>query len=189
MEQDKTLTGEQSLEIITKMISTAKGNMKASSFFFLFWGWIVVFASIGHFYLDYFTVYAHPYIVWLVGIPGWIITMLYAYRQANKKRVKTYSDSLIMWTWIGFGFCILIVIFGGSHFGYRITSLIMLFSGLATFINGLIIRFKPLIIGGSSFWIFTPIALVLGIEFAPLVMAVAVIIGYLIPGYMLKKAK
>jgi len=189
MEQEKEFTSAESLEIITKMINKAKGNVKQGSFYFLFWGWLVVIASLGQFYLDRFTDFEHPYMVWLIAIPGWIISMIYGYKQSNKKTVKTYSDNLVMWVWLGFVFSILIIIFGGSYINFQITALILLFSGFATFISGLIIRFKPLIIGGSSFWIFTPIALYLGVHYAPLVMAVAIIVGYLIPGYLLKKAE
>ncbi len=189
MEQNKDLTTEQSLAIITSMIRNAKGNMRDSSFYYLFWGWLVALTSFAQFYLDVYSNFAHPYIVWLIGIPGWVITMIYSFRQGRNESVSTYSDSLVKWIWIGFTFSILIVIFGGSYFNFQITALILLFSGFATFINGLVIRFKPLIIGGASFWIFTPIALYVGVHYAPLIMAVAIIIGYLIPGYILKKSK
>jgi uncharacterized membrane protein len=189
MEQNKDLTTEQSIAIITSMIKNAKGNMQEASFYFLFWGWITVIASVSQFYLDLYTDFAHPYMVWLIGIPGWIITMYYGYKQGKKEAVTTYSDGLIKWIWIGFLFCILIVIFGGKFFNFQITALILLFAGFATFINGLIIRFKPLIIGGASLWVFVPIALYVGVHYAPLVMAFAITVGYLIPGYLLKKSK
>ncbi len=188
MEKETELTSTESLEIITRMIHQTKGNAKEGSFYFLFWGWITVIASLGHFYLDYFTEIQHPYMVWLIGIPGWIISMIYGYKQSGKKKVRSYSDGLIMWTWLSFLFSILIVIFAGSYLNFHITALILLFSGMATFITGLIIRFNPLVIGGSSFWIFSPIAIYLGITYAPLVMAVAVTVGYLIPGYLLRKS-
>lgn len=188
MKQEKEhLTSEESLEIITRMIKTAQGNVKAGAFYFLFWGWIAIIASLAHFYLDMYTDYPAPYMVWLIGIPGWIVTMLYSYKKASAARVKTYSDNLIMWTWIGFGFSILVVIFAGQHINFQITPLIMLFAGLCTFITGLIIRFKPLIIGGSSFWIFTPIAFYLPMVYSPLIMALGIAFGYLIPAYILKK--
>lgn len=189
MNKETELTSEESLKIISKMIKTAQGNVREGSFYFLFWGWIVVIACLGHFYLDYFTDFKQPYMVWLVTIPGWVVTMIYAYKQSGKERVKTYSDSILMWVWLGFMFSILIIIFGGSYFNYRITVLIMIFAGFATFVSGIIIRFKPLIIGGSSFWILAPISLVAGIIYAPLLMALGIVAGYLIPGYMLKKRK
>jgi len=188
MNENKNLTSDESLAIITSMINTAKGNVKRNSFFFLFWGWLVVIASLGEFYLNMFTDFAYPFIVWTIALPGWIISMIYGYKKSEKQAVKTYSDTLVMWTWLGFLFSILVVIFAGGFFNYNITALILLFSGFATFVTGLIIRYKPSIIGGSSLWIFSPIALYVGIDYAPLVMAVAIVVGYLIPGYMIKKS-
>lgn len=186
MEQEKhQLTSEESLEIITRMIRTAQGNVRAGSFYFLFWGWLVVIASAAEFYLTMFTDFNAPYMVWLIGIPGWIVTMLYSYRQSHASRVKTYSDNLITWLWIGFTICIVIVIFAFRN--YQITPVIMLFAGLCTFISGLIIRFRPLILGGSSFWVFAPIAFYLPPVYSPLILSIAVIFGYLIPAYLLKK--
>lgn len=187
MSDKNEFTKDESLAIITQMIQTAKGNVKENSFYFLFWGWLVVIASLGEYYLNFFTDFEHPYMVWLISIPGWIITMIYGFKQSQKERVKTYSDGLVMWTWLGFLFSILIIIFGGVYFNYNITALILILSGFATFVTGLIIRFKPTMIGGSSFWIAAPIALYVGPEHASLVMAVAIIVGYLIPGYMIKK--
>ena len=189
MQQPPTLTHEESIEIIKSMINTAKGNFKASAFYFMLWGWISVLACLSHFYLDAFTNYPHPYIVWLIGIPGWIVTMIYSSKKSKSARVKTYSDDLITWTWIGFGFSVLIIIFAGASINFQITPLVILLSGLCTFITGLIIRYKPLIIGGSSFWLFAPLAFYLPTLYTPLVMAVAIVCGYLIPAYMLKNNK
>lgn len=187
MEQKEQLTQEESLEIITRMINTAKGNVRSGSFYFLFWGWLTVIACAGQFFIDQFTEFEQPYLVWVIAIPGWIITMIYGYKQSGKRRVKTYSDGLIMWIWLGFVFSIINVIVGGAYYNFNIHALILLFAGMATFSTGLIIRFKPLILGGSTFWIFSPIALYLGLAYAPMVTAVAIVVGYMIPGYLLKK--
>jgi hypothetical protein len=63
---------------------------------------------------------------------------------------------------------------------------ILLLAGYPTFISGIVIKFRPLIIGGISFWIMALIAHFAGPSIAPLVVPVAVLAGYLIPGYMLK---
>lgn len=188
-DQKHQLSSEESMEIITRMIKTAQGNVKSASFYFLLWGWITIIASAGQFYLALYTDYHAPYIVWLLAVPGWIITFIYAYKQSQKERVKTYSDSLIMWTWIGFMISILIIIFAGRQVNYQITPLVMLFAGLCTFITGLVIRFKPLIAGGCSFWLLTPVALYLPVTYSPIVMAAGILLGYLIPAYMLKYQK
>ena len=186
-QESKPLSSEESLEIITHMIQAAKGNVKGSSFHFLLWGWVVVVANLGHFYLMEFTSYEHPYIVWLITIPTWVISFIYGYRSLDHKNVKTYSDGLVMWCWLAFTFSIVIIIFSGK-FGHLIPPTILVFAGFAVFMSGLILKFKPLILGGSSFWVFSPVAFHVAPSYALLVSAVAIFTGYLIPGYMLRAA-
>ncbi|MDX1629856.1 MAG: hypothetical protein R3345_14210 [Fulvivirga sp.] len=184
--ENKTLTREESVKVMHSMIIAAQGSVRASSFYFLFWGWIVLAASLGHFLLDQLTE-IEGYWVWLITIPGWIISFIYGYKESKTPRPKTYIEDIVMWTWIGFGLSVLIIILCGAYINYEITAMIMLFAGFSTFITGITIRFKPLIFGGSSFWIFAPITLYLPMKYATLLMALAILVGYLIPGYVLKR--
>jgi hypothetical protein len=65
----------------------------------------------------------------------------------------------------------------------------LLIAGIATTTSGLSIRFKPLVIGGISFFIFSIITTFVSNEYIALFVGVAIICGYLIPGYLLKSAK
>ena len=187
--EEKKLNSEESLEIITRMIHVARGNVRSASFYFLFWGWLGVVGTLGQFLLETQAGYKYPYIIWLISIPGVIITFWYTYKKAKKSRVRTYSDGLIMNTWIGFMGCVIIVIIGGKYFNYQITALIMLFTGFATFISGLVINFRPLYLASILFWILTPVALYVGTTYSPLVMTIAIVAGYLLPAYILRSQK
>ncbi|MEM9855960.1 MAG: hypothetical protein AAF843_01315 [Bacteroidota bacterium] len=188
MESSSKLTSQESLNIITGMIQTAKGNIKIHSFHFLLWGWVIALGNLGHYYLEVFTDYHSPFAVWLITIPAWVASFVYGFKQSKKETVKTYSDGLVMWVWLAFTFSILIIIFSG-HFGALISPLILLTAGMATFMTGIILKFKPLIYGGSSFWIFASIAFHVSSSNSLLVSALAVMIGYLVPGYLLKNSK
>jgi hypothetical protein len=67
-----------------------------------------------------------------------------------------------------------------------ISPYILLLVGFPTFISGIIIRFRPLIIGGICFWIFALLVNFGGPVIGPLGVPVSMIVGYLIPGYILK---
>lgn len=188
MTTDKIQTTEESLAIITAMIRQTKRNVRGGSFHFILWGWVSVIAFTGHFLLETQTDYAHPYIVWLITIPAWIISMWYGRKKSKEEKVRTYGDSLIMWTWIGFSMALIIIIFSGQFFRH-INELVLLLAGLATFNTGLIIRYRPLIIGGSLFWVFAAIALAVPYIYTFPVAALAIVCGYLIPGYMLRKTE
>ena len=187
--EDKVISQEESLEIITRMIKTARGSIKGASFYFLFWGWIVVFGNIGQYLLQELTSYEHPYIVWLIAIPGAIISYWRGSRMSARSKVRTYSGSLVYHVWIGYLPCLLISIFFGSYFNFQITALIMLFTGMATYISGAALNFAPLKLGSVLFWVLAPVALIVGHEYSPIVMTLGIIGGYLIPGYILKNTK
>ena len=63
---------------------------------------------------------------------------------------------------------------------------ILLMAGFPTFISGFLIKFRPLIAGGICFWIIAIVIHFAGPSFYPLGTALAMLIGYLFPGYMLK---
>ena len=65
----------------------------------------------------------------------------------------------------------------------------LLIAGLATTTSGLLIKFKPLIIGGIAFFIFSIATTFVSNEYLSLITGAAIICGYLIPGYFLKSAK
>ena len=68
MEKDeKVLKPEESLKIINDMISSAKSNFRDESFYFLFWGWLVVIANLGEFVITQYTNYPKPYQVWFLN--------------------------------------------------------------------------------------------------------------------------
>lgn len=188
MKTDEIHSTEESLAIITRMIQQTQGNLRSSSFHFLLWGVIATVGFLGQYLLMEFTDYAHPYIVWLIAIPGWIISFVYGKRSSERSGVSNYSDRLIMWTWVAFGITILVVIFSG-RFNELIPPAIMLLSAMATFITGAIVKFKPLLYGAGALWIFAAIALALPPSTGLLVSALAFVAGYLIPGFILRSQK
>jgi hypothetical protein len=187
MESDeKMMTGEESLRIISEMINKTKVNIQQGSFHFLFWGWLIFGCSLAEYYLMNFTGYANHYYVWFLAIPGGIVSMIYGVIKGRKTIVQTYADRLYMWVWYGFLFSFFVLLFIHSESLGTISSYIMMLAGFATFLSGIIIKFKPLIIGGLLFWIIAVIVSFAPPAISPLGMPLAMITGYLIPGYMLK---
>lgn len=184
--QEKQLTGEESLRIITDMINRAKTNVRQGSFHLLFWGWLILFCSLSEYLLLKFTSWASPWYIWYLVIPGALVSLIYGFVKGRREHVHTYADMIYMWTWIGFMFeAILLFIFLIGKYEL-IPSFILLIVGLPAFISGFIIKFRPLILGGISFWIFALVAHFIP-SFAPLAVPVAILTGYLIPGYLLRR--
>ena len=184
--EEKQMSGEESLRIITEMINKTKVNISQGSFHLLFWGWLILVCSIADPLLTKFTSYPHPYYVWFLGIPGGLVSMTYGIIKGRESKVHTYADRLYMWVWMGFLCSFLVLFIIHSKRLDTISQYILMLVGFPTFISGFIIKFKPLIIGGILFWIIAVIVSFTAPSIAPYGMPVAVITGYLIPGYMLK---
>ena len=184
--EGKTMTGEESLRIITEMINKTKVNISQSSFHLLFWGWLIFAISLSEYLLYKFTNFTSPYYIWFFVIPGIFVSIIYGFVNGRKAKVHTYADRLYMWTWIGFLIAAIVLFIIHSKRLDTFATYILLLSGFPTFLSGFIIKFRPLIAGGICFWIIALIVNFAGPSVAPLGMPVAVLFGYLVPGYLLK---
>ena len=188
MEQDeKVMTGEESLRIISEMINRTKVNIRQGSFHLLFWGWLIFFCSLSEYLLYKLTDIANPWNVWLLVIPGSFVSFIYGYVKGKKSPFHTYADMLYMWTWIGFFIAAVVLFIITSDRMESVAPYILTLAGIPTFISGFIIKFKPLIFGSISFWLFALIAYFAGPSAGQLAVPAAMLTGYLIPGYMLKR--
>ena len=188
-DKSEHLTAEQSLALISGMIRQAKGNVSYNSKYFLLWGWCIMLADLGMYGLMRFTDYNRPYLVWLITIPAIAVTIFFAMQEKRETTTLTVVERMIMWMWIVFFFILGPVIAFGYKINYQINPLILLMTAFPTALSGIVLRFKPLIFGGAGFWIFAMLAFVADAQTQPLLGALAMITGYLIPGYLLKQQR
>ncbi len=187
MENDeKMMTGEESLRIITEMLNRTRVNFCLGSFHLLFWGWLILFCSLSDYLMVRFTSVTHHYYVWFLVIPGVFVSMIYGYVSGRKMKVHTYADSVWMWTWMAYILTMIVLFIIHSRSMETVAQYILMLTGFPTFVSGIILRFKPLIVGGIIFWIMTLVVSYGGPAIGPLGVPAAMIFGYLVPGYMLK---
>ena len=188
----KELTKDESLELITQMISQAKHNVTkrgGGSFYFLLWGWVMMLANLGYYLIVTYDLYEYPYIVWFLTIPAAIASMFYGAKKSRKCTVKSHLDRLYSQTWLAVSVGILITLFFMSNVNYNVNAIILVLAGIGTFISGHALRFNPLVTGGIALWVASIIAFNLAPSDQYLVGAIGILAGYLIPGYLLKKAE
>ncbi|NNC82032.1 MAG: hypothetical protein HKN79_00505 [Flavobacteriales bacterium] len=190
MENDRTLDPEESLELISKVIQDNKDNLKQNSFYFLLWGFLVGIACLLHYFLVVSEISFPPYIAWpVLMVAGGIISGVKGYSDSKRVGYETYTGMFTKNLWIGLGISLFIVLFLSSQMGVQPVGLILMISGAGTLITGLNIKFNPLILGGIVLFIgaiatvFVP-----GVEVL-LLCAGALLLGYIIPGLMLRNAK
>ncbi len=183
---EKDLKPEESLKIINDMISSAKINLKEHNFHILFWGYTIALISLTHFITDYFMLLSKPEIVWFLVIPGIFISAIYGYRTGRRKKTFSHINRINSLTWIAFIISYIIIIIFGKEVNYNISELIFVLVGMATFISGTVLKFRPLMFGAIVFWIGSIICFIIPHIYVTLVGFFIVILGFLVPGYMLK---
>lgn len=185
-------TAEQNLQLIEEMIATSKGNLAEGSVFYLIWGWSVFIAASINYYLLNHTDYEHHWIAWPFLMTGaGIISSIVGYKRSKKQRVKTYIDRFMSFLWLSFLITLIVVLYGMSTIGEEaVYPIVIALYGLGTFASGGILKYMPLMIGGVSAWICALIAYHVNFSEQLILINVAILTSYIIPGHLLaKKAK
>ena len=186
MSTTNQMSHEDSLRIIKNMIQSAKNDFEDDSFYYLFWGWLVFVASISN-YVLLLMQYEYASLVWLLMPLGGVGTAIYA-RKANKeKKAKSYVDQFITHASTAFLVSLSIIIFCSPHLQESSYPVIMVLYGIFLYICGSAIEFTPLRIGGVLNWIAALVAFNVSFDIQLLILAAAVLGGYIIPGYLLKR--
>jgi hypothetical protein len=184
--EEKMMTGEESIRIITEMLNKTRVNIRQGIFHLLLWGWMIIICSLGEYILDRYTGFTKPWLIWMLVIPGMFVSMIYGMVNGRRAKIHTYADKIWMWTWFSYLFAMFVLFTIQSGSMGTISAYILLLTGIPTFISGMIIRFRPLIIGGICFWVFALVVAFAGPVIGPLGVPLSMIAGYLIPGYILK---
>lgn len=180
---------QKRLELIEEMIFKAKNRLSENGHLYLFWGWLVLIAGMGHFLLDALTAFQRPYLTWLVLMPlGSIYSVYRGIQMSKHARMKTYADELMAYIWTAFMFAIFILVFfmvreGNYAFSYPV---MLLLYGIPTYISGGALKFRPLIIGGVACWVLAILAFFASQQLQLFLLLGGVVIAWLIPGYMLR---
>ncbi len=188
-ENNNQMSSEESLRIISDMINKTRMNIGQGSFHLIFWGWLILVCSLSDLMLASFTSFEKSWLVWMLTIPGAFVSLIYGYAKGSRQAVYGYAERIYIWLWMGFMVTaiLMFVFFSSEDWTIKIAPLILMLAGFTTFISGVIIKFRPLVIGGISIWIFSLTGIFAGDMIVSLTVPAAMLTGYIIPGYMLKK--
>lgn len=190
METQTELNPKESLELIAETIAKTKENFKYQSFYYLIWGWLVAGASLSQYVLINFTEFEMNYLPWPILMSlGAIITIIYSIRLGRVSQTETYLGNFIKNLWIVLGISFIFMLFISIKLEFWPAPGVLLLAGIGTMVSGLTMKFKPLIFGGIIFAVFTIVTLYFRGPEQLILNAIAIIFGYLIPGYLLKYSK
>jgi len=196
--EKNNLTPEESFDIITKAISNFKMNYKEHAKIFLLWGWMLTLAGFSNFIIlkilhgkeAYNLMGPFSFGNWaLFALIGLIIQFFMLRQIDENKKVYSYLDNYFIKLWQVTAASFFIAIILCMKLGIAPPPIMLLITGLATTTSGLLIKFRPLIIGGMAFFIFSIATTFVSNEYIALITSVAIFCGYVIPGYLLKFAK
>ncbi|HXB10115.1 MAG TPA: hypothetical protein VNW04_23490 [Puia sp.] len=185
---ENELKPSESLQVIMDVIGRTKENIKEHGYLFLLWGWLIAIASILFFLLHTYTtsrLYFLPFPI--LALTGIIVTLVSWSKRAHSSETYIAYYLKRLWQALGLGFIVVVfmnVVKGNPPFPYTI-----LLGGIGTLASGLVLKFRPLTIGGFIFLAMSIASIFVTNAYAPLLQAVAVVTGYLIPGYLLKLSK
>src|SRR5271155_49625 len=105
---ENELTGRESLELITRMITKAKKDYYDTGLSALLWGSVITFCSL----VTFANGYLHWWwlnLVWFLTIAAVVPQIVIAIREARNRKHRAYEDDLMGGIWISFGIAIFIL--------------------------------------------------------------------------------
>lgn len=196
--KSKPIDPKESLEIIQQMIAASRQQFAEKGAYMILWGIMMIVASTANFLIFSLDLENSVRSNWIAGI--WIgfpiiagvISYVIGSRMAKKCTIKTHIGSLLQKMWIGYSINLFLIVFFTIQAEISPIPYILALTGFATSIFGLGVRYKAFIIGGLCFFIFAVLAFWISlypdfVKYQLLIFALAIAIGYLIPGVMLYK--
>jgi hypothetical protein len=187
MENEQTLTGEQSLELITSMINQAKNDYYDTGVSALLWGSVIIFCSLIT-YANHYLNWAALHYVWFLTIAAVVPQVIISIREAKRRGYRSYQSDLIGGVWLSYA--IAIFLFSYLAFALNIQQdapIYLTLFGIPTFATGYGRRFMPMILGGLACWIFAILAVFIHYPDALFLMASGALLAWFIPGLRLRR--
>jgi hypothetical protein len=188
--QDSSFSASDSFQVIESMILQAKNRFSENGFLYLLWGWTVFVCSLGQFILQRMHI-ERPDAIWALTWVAFIIQFVYLARRKKVQKVKTYTDEILSYVWLVF---VVLMVWIGFMLGrilpvsllHYISVFFLILYGMPTVLSGILLRFRPLVIGGIFCWILVLVSLFIQPDYYPLLLTAAVVAAWIIPGYLLR---
>jgi len=186
--QEKIHTPEESVKIIDKMMQLPRHSVKEGYWYFFLFGILVIIASLGHLiFLQ--SNYPQGSAIWSILFIGGIVAAIKSIKDEKNNKAQPVIYSLV---WLAVSFTYVTVLLGTATLHGNayllINPIVFSLAAGATFLSGKMMQFKPFVWGGLLMWLIAIIQLFVGIEIQLVLNIVSVIVGYLLPAYLLKKS-
>jgi hypothetical protein len=196
--ENSNFSPQESLALIESMIQKAQNKFAENGHLYLLWGWVVFICGILQFVVLHYFQYKQHYLVWMMTWLLAIYQIIYIAKRKKEKKVTTYYDEVIGYVWISFVVAMFLIGYAITNtsslfprFYIVFTPCILVLYGIPSFLSGIILRFKPLIFGGIGCWLLGFIASITMLrwnyDYQLLFIPAAMLIAWIIPGYLMRK--
>lgn len=214
--EEKELSEQESLRLITEMIAKAKRSFHENGTSAILWGSVVAFCGLVSFAERYWHIDI-GFDVWLLTAIAIIPQVFISIRESRQRKVLTHTEAAMNVTWLVYGISIAALVFyfnmvsaptdrfladegiklvqtgpDGStktlhYFVPSTGSLLLLLYAIPTLITGMAHKFKPMIVGAVLCYIFFVISCFVPTAYDMLLNGLAGIFNWLIPGLILRR--
>lgn len=188
----QTADVSQELQLVKEMIQRTKQTVVDRGAFFLLWGGLVFLACSVTFALTLLDHESWIWVPWATLMPIGAITSVVLMRSYSRRSNYTsYVEHAYDSVWLACGVAFFLVMFVNSiTWSFppeTIYPLISLIAGIGVLASGRMMEWTSLTVGGLFLWAGAVIMMLVPMGYHPLIMAIALIPGYIIPGYLLKR--
>lgn len=184
---DNDFNAKESLKVIDQMIAQAKYRSHPSEgLITLSWGFLTMLAALLHWYLAVVQNVPYAPMAWLLMLVGAVITAVMNIKMKREKPVKTYVDVQVGQIWLAFLASYVVLFFAVSASNVLFLPIVILLYGTAQWVHGSLLKFIPYQAGAVVFWLASGVAFQLQLEQQLLILAAAVVLGFIVPGYLLR---
>lgn len=166
------------------MIATARREFNHNGNIYLLWGWLVAIASLSQYVLIKLGS-EYNGLPWLLMIVGMLAQFIMMRRDKDRRRVKTHVGRVVGYAWMAFGISLAITLFLSGKLQQNTYPVVLMLYAIGIFISGGALQVRALVIGAIACWVCAIAAFFVGFEEQLLLLATAVIVAYIIPGYVL----
>ena len=139
------------LNLIRETINKTKDQIRPLSVNFIFWGILITLMSAIHYFFPS-TIQMNPYsslVFWTIfPLIGMAITIYYNKKVIDNRGFETHLSRVLKIIWVVFNISWLIIVFNSFIIKQNPALSILFLLGMTTLTTGLIIRYKPVSLGG-----------------------------------------
>ncbi len=207
--EDKKISNEESLKLITSMINQVKESYHDTGIAAIMWGSVIAVCSLVSLAELHFG-FRLPFNIYWLTVTAAVVQVYLTVREKKQREVVYYDDRYMDFIWLSFGIALGLLIFIINflfkawvpvHIEYTelaghkpsfvlsefIAPFFLLLYGLPTFITGTACKFRPMLWGALVCWACCIITVFTTIKTDYALLALSATMAWLIPGVLMEK--